>query len=219
VAELIATPGRHSRTQGRATTPHAMPEGMSDPVRTAGAVEKAPGDTSHSARMVVIVLALAAGFAVVPRLTASCGKTADEEGPDFTASVIANAADPSQTTITLSSLRGHPVLIDFWATWCAPCQAELPIVNGIARRFKNDGLVVLGVNTDDKDGNVLAPALVARKGITFPILLDPDNAVGRKYHVDGLPTLVVLSKEGKVVAVRSGVTGEAELERLLRKVL
>ena len=60
---------------------------------------------------------------------------------------------------------------------------------------------------------------MARKGITFPILLDPDNAVGRKYHVDGLPTLVVLSKEGKVVAVRSGVTGEAELERLLRKVL
>ena len=196
-----------------------MPDGMSEPATTA-AVEKAPGDTAHSARMAVIVLALAAGFAIVPRMTAGCGKTSgDEDGPDFTATVIANAADPSQHTVTLSALRGHPVLIDFWATWCGPCQAELPIVNGIARRFKDDGLVVLGVNTDDKDGRVLAPALVARKGITFPILLDPDNAVGRKYHVDGLPTLVVLSKEGKIVAVRSGVTGEAELERLVRKVL
>ncbi|CAN5924359.1 hypothetical protein BH11MYX4_BH11MYX4_00460 [soil metagenome] len=183
-------------------------------------MEKAPGDTAHSARMAMIVLALAAGFAVVPRVTAGCGKTSgDEEGPDFTATVIANAADPSQHTMTLSALRGHPVLIDFWATWCMPCQAELPIVDGIARRFKGEGLVVLGVNTLDPDGRVLAPALVARKGIMFPILLDPDNAIGRKYHVDGLPTLVVLSKEGKIVAVRSGVTGEAELERLVRKVL
>ncbi len=205
--------------QRREAAPRAMSEGMSESVRTSAAADKAPGGSSNSARMVMIVLALAAGFAIVPRVTAGCGKSTDEEGPDFTASVVANAADPSQTTITLSSLRGHPVLIDFWATWCGPCQAELPIVNGIARRFKNDGLVVLGVNTDDKDGKVLAPALVARKGITFPILLDPDNAIGRKYHVDGLPTLVVLSKEGKVVAVRSGVTGEAELERLLRKVL
>ena len=196
-----------------------MPEGMTESVRASAAVEKAPGDTAHSARMVMIVLALAAGFAVVPRLTSGCGKGTDEEGSDFTASVIANAADPSQTSITLSSLRGHPVLIDFWATWCGPCQAELPIVNGIARRFKNDGLVVLGVNTSDPNGPQLAPALMARKGITFPIVSDPDNAIARRYHADGLPTLVVLSKEGKIVAVRSGVTGEAELERLLRKVL
>jgi len=167
----------------------------------------------------MIVLALATGFAMVPRLTAGCSKGTDEDAPDFTAVVIANGADPSQTSITLSSLRGHPVLIDFWATWCGPCQAELPIVNGIARRFKNEGLVVLGVNTSDEHGKELAPVLVARKGITFPILLDPDNAIARKYRADGLPTLVVLSKEGKVVAVRSGVTGEAELERLLRKVL
>ena len=192
---------------------------MTESVRASAPVEKAPGDARHGGRMMMIVLALAAGFAIVPRVTAGCSKGTDEDGPDFTAAVIANAADPSQTAITLSSLRGHPVLIDFWATWCGPCQAELPIVNGIARRFKNDGLVVLGVNTSDEHGKELAPALVARKGITFPILLDPDNAIAHSYRADGLPTLVVLSKEGKVVAVRSGVTGEAELERLLRKVL
>jgi cytochrome c biogenesis protein CcmG/thiol:disulfide interchange protein DsbE len=196
-----------------------MWESMTESVRAAAA-SKAPSDASHSARMVMVVLALAAGFAIVPRATAGCGKaTGDEDGPDFTASVIANAAEPAQTTMTLSSLRGHPVLIDFWATWCQPCQAELPIVNGIARRFKDKGLVVLGVNTEDQNGRQLAPVLAARKGLTFPILLDDDHAVASKYHVSGLPTLVVLSKEGKIIAVRSGVTGEDELERLIRKVL
>ena len=179
-----------------------------------------PRSGAHNVRMALLVLALAAGFALVPRVTAGCGKpSGDEEGPDFTASVIANSLDPAQKTMTLSSLRGHAVLIDFWATWCQPCQAELPIVNGIAHRFKGDGLVVIGVNTDDDNGRVLAPVLAARKGITFPILFDDDHGVARKYHVDSLPTLVVLSKEGKIVAVRSGVTGDAELERILRKVL
>jgi thiol-disulfide isomerase/thioredoxin len=192
---------------------------MTESVRSAAA-DKAPSDAAHSARMAMVVLALAAGFALVPRATASCGKASgDEEGPDFTASVIANAAEPDQKTMTLSALRGHPVLIDFWATWCGPCQAELPIVNGIARRFKDAGLVVLGVNTDDPNGRELAPVLVARKGVTFPILFDADHTIAHKYKVDGLPTLVVISKEGKIVAVRSGVTGDADLERLIRKVL
>lgn len=199
-----------------------MWEVMTESVRTAepSRAAKAPGDMAHSARMVMVVLALAAAFALVPRATASCGKTTgDEDGPDFTASIIANAAEPGQKTMTLSALRGHPVLIDFWATWCGPCQAELPIVNGIARRFKNEGVVVIGVNTQDSEGRALAPILAARKGLTFPILLDDDNAISRKYHVDGLPTLVVISKDGKIAAVRTGVTGEAELERLVRKVL
>lgn len=168
----------------------------------------------------MVVLALAAGFAFVPRATASCSKSvADEDAPDFTASVVANALEPGQTTMTLSALRGHPVLIDFWASWCGPCMAELPIVNGIARRFRDNGVVVLGVNTQDADGRALAPILAARKGLSFPILVDEDNAISRKYRVEGLPTLVVVSKEGKVVAVRTGITGEADLERLLRKVL
>jgi cytochrome c biogenesis protein CcmG, thiol:disulfide interchange protein DsbE len=200
-------------------TPHAMPEGMSDSVRSVAA-EKAPGEPAHSARMVMVVLVLAAGFALIPRATASCNKTTGtEDGPDFTASVIANEAEPGQKTMTLSALRGHPVLIDFWATWCGPCRAELPIVNGIAKRFKNDGLVVIGVNTLDPDGRAIAPGLAARMGITFPILLDENREVARKYNVDGLPALVIISKEGKITAVRSGLTGEAELESLLRKVL
>ena len=114
-----------------------------------------PGGTAaqeraHTLRMTLVVVALAAGFAFVPRATQSCGKaTGTEEAPDVTASVVANPLDPTQSTITMSALRGHPVVLDFWATWCGPCQAEAPIVNGLAQRFKDKGLVVIGVNTSD----------------------------------------------------------------------
>ena len=174
----------------------------------------------HNARLATVVLVLAAGFALVPRLTASCGKASGtEEGADFTASVVANPLEPAQKTLTLSSLRGRPVILDFWATWCGPCQAEAPIVNGIAQRFKDKGLVVVGVNTSDAAGRLLAPAFATRKGLTFPIVFDDEDAIAHKYQVESLPTLIVLSKEGKIVAVRRGVTGDADLERLVRQVL
>lgn len=172
-------------------------------------------------------LLLAAGFALIPRLITKCSTSIDEDGPDFSASVIANASplvgtpdDASpQKTLTLSTLRGHPIVLDFWATWCGPCQVEAPIVNGISERFKDRGLVVIGVNTSDAAGQSLAPAFAKRKGLTFPIVFDDDDVIAHKYGVESLPTLVVLNKQGKIAAVRRGVTSATELERLVRSVL
>jgi thiol-disulfide isomerase/thioredoxin len=176
------------------------------------------GSAAHNARMALVVLALAAGFAFVPRATASCGKASGtEEAPDFTAAVVANGLEADQKTLTMSSLRGRPVVLDFWATWCGPCQAESPIVNGIAQRFKDKGLVVIGVNTSDAPG--LAERFVAKKNLAFTMVFDETNAVAQKFHVDNLPTLIVISKEGKISAIRHGVTSDADLERLVRRVL
>ncbi len=173
---------------------------------------------AHIARMALVVVGLAAGFALVPRVTQGCGKASGtEEAPDFTATIVANPIEPGQTKLDMGKLRGHPVVLDFWATWCGPCQAEAPIVNGLSQRFKDKGLVVVGVNTSDADG--LAAKFAARKNLSFPIVYDADNAIANKYHVDNLPTLIVVSKDGKMVAVRHGVTSDADLERLVRQVL
>jgi thiol-disulfide isomerase/thioredoxin len=188
------------------------------PMKDAALPSSTPSDRGHNLRMMLVVLGLAAGFAFAPRLTQGCTKSiGTEDAPDFTANVVANPLVPAQSKMTMSALRGQPVIIDFWATWCGPCRAESPIVNGISQRFKDKGLVVIGMNTSDSDG--LAAKFASKMGLTFPILYDENNSIANKYHVENLPTLIVISKEGKMVAVRHGVTSDAELERLVRQVL
>jgi thiol-disulfide isomerase/thioredoxin len=186
-----------------------------------------------STRAALAVLALATGFALIPRLTHGCeGGSLNEDAPPFEGRLVANAdalvlgaTDPEKPApapakagrVDLQSLRGHPVVLDFWATWCGPCQAESPIVNTIARRYKDRGLAVVGVNTSDEDG--LAEAYVKRKGLGFPMIYDEGNAIARKYGVTSLPTLVVISKEGKIVAVRNGLTSDGALDEIIRRYL
>lgn len=174
-------------------------------------------DKTHVAKMMGVVLALAAGFALIPRAVRSCDSGNEAIAPDFTANLVANPTEPDQKTLTMSALRGKPVILDFWATWCGPCQAESPIVNALSQRYRDKGLVVVGVNVDDDTFPVTR--FVRKKGLTFPIVFDEGKAISREYEASTLPTLVVVSKEGKIVAVRHGVTSESDLDGLVRRVL
>lgn len=182
------------------------------------------------AKTIVMIIALATAFAIVPRVTRSCQEGAlSEDAPDFEARVVANAdalngvttetegGAPKPGELALRSLRGHPVILDFWATWCGPCQAESPIVNTIAQRYKDRGLVVVGVNTSDAE-ELVAP-FVKRKGLGFPIVYDANNAIARSYAVHNLPTLIVVSKTGKIAAIRNGITSDAALDEIVQRYL
>jgi cytochrome c biogenesis protein CcmG, thiol:disulfide interchange protein DsbE len=168
-----------------------------------------------------IVFLLLIAMVAIPKFLGSKGKMSGKEAPEFSVELVLNAdragAAPGASSVKLSDLRGKAVVIDFWATWCGPCRAEAPIVNKLAERYRGKDVVVLGVNTDDGEGK--AKAFAQQERLTYPIAYDGDRSAANAYNVQGLPTLVVVSKTGKIVAIRTGVTSESDLEELVEQAL
>ena len=105
--------------------------------------------------------------------------------------------DLSGTTVKLESYRGHPVLIDFWATWCGPCIYSVPMVQKLYERHKDRGFVVLGLNMDDDPSGVYA--FTQRMKLTYPILYAGNSAVPASYGLEGLPLFILVDAEGNIV--------------------
>ena len=105
----------------------------------------------------------------------------------------------------LAQLRGKAVLINFWASWCAPCQAEMPSLQTLAELHGPDALVVLAVNF--KESAPVARRFVQRTGFGLPVLLDPQGALARQWGVKVFPTTVLVGADGQV---RSLVRGELD---------
>lgn len=104
----------------------------------------------------------------------------------------------------LHQLRGQPVIINLWASWCPPCKAEMPALQRVYESYRSSGLIILGVNMTFQDSLPAAVELVNQEGLTFPILLDHDGATARLYRMSALPTTVFIDAEGIVQGVIVG---------------
>jgi len=116
---------------------------------------------------------------------ASTAFAADSGGPAPPFTLTDIAGQPG----TLSQYKGQVVMVNFWATWCGPCQQEMPLLDQMYKKYKPAGFTLIGVNVDKE-----APAvkeLLARKPVSFPVLLDPANQVSKAYHVDEMPSSVI----------------------------
>lgn len=160
-------------------------------------------------------LGLLLAFALLPKLVMGRHPLVGKAAPDFTLEVVHNGEPGAQ--MTLSALQGKPVLVDFWATWCGPCQIEAPILSRVAERYRDRGLVVLGVNTSDKPGR--ATVFATSKQLTYPILFDAQGMANDLYDVKVLPTMVMIGKDGTIKAVRSGLVDEGAVEAMINKEL
>ncbi len=129
--------------------------------------------------------------------------------PDFTLNDFAGAA------VTLSGFKGQVVLINFWATWCGPCQVEMPAIQRRYDAFKDQGFVVLAVNVDEPITEV--GAFIHALDLTFPVLLDPGAAVNDLYRVRGLPTSYIVDREGIINRLHVGLMTEEQLDGYLSK--
>jgi peroxiredoxin len=126
--------------------------------------------------------------------------------PDF------NLADLDGNQVRLSDYAGRPVLINFWATWCGPCEIEMPIIEDAYQAHQSDELAVLAVAVDDNPDSVRR--FFAERELTFLPLLD-DGSVLRMYQVFGLPTSYFVAADGRIAAVHMGLLTEDRLEGYL----
>ena len=127
--------------------------------------------------------------------------------PDFTLSLLDGGE------ISLSELRGKVVLVNFWTSWCPPCRKEMPAIESVYRSNKDIGLVVIGLNLTAQDSKPDVSAFVKEMGVTFPIALDVNNAVGNLYRVTALPTSFFIDRQG---VIRSVIVGGPMSEALIQ---
>jgi cytochrome c biogenesis protein CcmG/thiol:disulfide interchange protein DsbE len=99
-------------------------------------------------------------------------------------------------TLSLASLRGHPVIVNFWATWCEPCKKESTELEQTYRRYRGKGLVVVGVDTDDLKGDV--HGFARRYGLTYPIVLRGAKT-SLAYGLTGIPESFFVDRRGRIV--------------------
>ncbi len=125
--------------------------------------------------------------------------------PTFTLPLLAGNGQ-----FALGALRGHPVLLNFWASYCDACKQEMPTLEAAYRRYRARGVVLVGVDTLG-DVPADARALVRRMGLTYPMVLDARQDVADRYNVAGLPTSVFIDAAGRVRGTVVGAIDDATL--------
>ena len=115
--------------------------------------------------------------------------------------------------VSLEDHRGAVVLLNFWATWCAPCRTEMPLLQSAYETYEGQGFVVLGIDFDEPATAVMDYG--QELGLTFPLLLDPGGEIQQLYKVRGYPTTVVLDREGRIQAYHIGVLAQSQLDGYL----
>lgn len=137
----------------------------------------------------------------------AAGALAKGESPVAPAFTLPRADTPGD--LSLASLRGKAVVVNFWASWCIPCKQEAPFLQKTYAKYRDRGLVVLGV--DAQDFRQDAKRFMRRFGITYPIVYDGEGATLGKWGVTGFPETFFVDREGRLVGDR--IQGSVEVER------
>lgn len=145
--------------------------------------------------------AIAAGAYLLLRgwlATAPAPVTVGSPAPAFTASTVTTP----RASRSLADYRGHPILLNFWATWCQPCREEMPSFERLYRDDAARGLRIVAVSIDDRGAETKIRDFVHEYGLTFDVLHDPRLRVKDAYQVRGVPETVLISSTGRIVGTQ-----------------
>jgi peroxiredoxin len=131
----------------------------------------------------------------------------EQTAPDFRLTSL------SSETVHLSDYAGQIVLINFWATWCPPCRAEMPAINAFYEAHKEAGFVVLAVNSQEEAATV--ERFIQANSFSFPVLLDLQASAMDRYQVRGLPTTFIIDRDGFIQHVQTGEITPEQLEAVV----
>ncbi len=148
-----------------------------------------------------------------PDAAPSAGKLEGKAAPGFT------LLDTSGKKVSLADYKGKPVVVNFWATWCGPCRLEMPWFEEFSAKYKDQGLVVLGISEDDGAPKEDIDKAVRKAGVSYPILLTDGKVSGAYGGVDYLPETFYVDKTGTVVEETAGAPTKDEMEANIRKLV
>ena len=162
--------------------------------------------------LIALAIGAAAAFAILSGSGAPVPVGRGSPAPEFTLDRLAGGAP-----VSLSDLRGRVVLVNFWATWCKPCEDEMPAMERLYRALQAEGFELLAISVDRDPDEV--SRFRERLGVSFPILLDPEQRVARAYLTFRFPESVLIAPDGAVVERYIGAKewdAEAYVERIRR---
>jgi cytochrome c biogenesis protein CcmG/thiol:disulfide interchange protein DsbE len=158
----------------------------------------------------VSLLSLLAAVEVAQAASGPYGPiAAGRPAPGFTLSDLAGQSRAFQAA------QGHPVILHFWATWCAPCREEMPLLQQAYDTHRRAGLIVLAISQDTADRAAGARTYWRQAGWTFTSLLDLDGVVARQYQVLFLPSTIFINAQGVVTAIHRGPLSATQLKQYL----
>jgi cytochrome c biogenesis protein CcmG/thiol:disulfide interchange protein DsbE len=164
-------------------------------------VDELEGASRTRRRLVRVVIVLAPALVFVGLLwyalmRSGSQATVGDTAPEFELPTL------SGDTLSSADLKGHPVVINFWASWCLPCREEAPLLERTWRQYRDEGVMFLGVNIKDAESD--AKAFVEEFEITYPVVRDIDQELTRSFGVRGLPETFFVDHGWRFVGTESG---------------
>lgn len=156
-----------------------------------------------------IVLLLFVVVAVIAFLFIMQERT--KRAPDFESKIYPNLEE----TFNLNENIGTPILINFWASWCVPCEVEFPHIQKMREKYKKDDLIIFGINSFDLTEDAIS--FINRLNISFQTGPDPNGEINDLYEITGLPVTIFIDKKGIIQQKKIGYIDEETLEKWISK--